>query len=194
MPRYDVWKKPRAQFYCTSLKDWIKAVFASKTLAFLVRSAKRHVPVPGRLTDIWDGEVWKSTIEDWAGDNAHWLGFSIVTDPIQVYETSQSSICPLIMSLNNLPKWLRHLSGTKSRIFFVRLCHLLWHKLLMIPFLIDRFLSSLLVMSIAGQLSVIYLTNLTPSFMCHFYMIYECTGHFMGHFHFFFKELSLCTV
>lgn len=112
LPRYDRMGKPRAQFYYKSLKEWIKSVFASKTLAFLIRSAKRQVEVPNKVTDMWDGEVWKSTISDWAGDNSHWLGLSLVTDPIQVYETSQASICPLIFSVNNFPNWLRHLAGT----------------------------------------------------------------------------------
>jgi Transposase family tnp2 len=96
-------KSTISSFLCISLEDQLKQIFKRKRVRDLV--LKRHETnskkVDGNYETIADGSVYKFSIDFLNKPNTFSFGF--YTDGVNVFNSSKSSIWPLMFRINELP-------------------------------------------------------------------------------------------
>ncbi|XP_044585559.1 exocyst complex component 3-like [Cotesia glomerata] len=64
---------------------------------------QRPIPLPGTITDIYDGELYREWFNNGFLSNPNNISFSWYTDGIPVYKSSHISIWPFYLTINELP-------------------------------------------------------------------------------------------
>ena len=118
--------RPRSVFYYFPVRDRIKALFASKVDAELIRARLKRPAgrQPGQIDEAWDGRMWLDVFEALLGANPRNLALQAFLDGVRTGKKASSlevrplarpgfshiecrQVWVLSLAVLNLPQWLR---------------------------------------------------------------------------------------